>query len=106
MHETAITKKIIDEAKKHGKVKSIVLEVGELAEIRADDLEHHLGSIVDWNVKVDGKKAEVDCSCGFKGHPKILERAHDFCIFECPSCGNAPKVIEGDKIKILEVKVE
>lgn len=106
MHETAITKKIIDEAGKHGKVKSIFIEVGELAEIKAEDLEHHLSSVVDWNIEVKEKKARAECGCGFKGNPKILERGHDFCIFECPDCGNVPKVIEGDKIKILEVNVD
>jgi len=39
MHETIIAKQIIDEAKKHGKVRSIVVEVGDLAHLLKVEVE-------------------------------------------------------------------
>ena len=106
MHETIIAKKLIEEAKKHGKVKAIAVEVGELAGIHDHDLEKTLKGMVKWDVKVSGKKAIVRCGCGYRGGPKVVERAHDFVIFECPECKKIPKVVNGDEIVLKEVKVE
>ncbi len=106
MHETIIANKIIEEAKKHGKVKAISVEVGELAGIHDHDLEKTLKGMVKWDVKVSKKNATVRCSCGYKGRPKIVERGHDFVIFECPECKKIPKVVDGDEVILKEVKVE
>ncbi|NQV08487.1 hydrogenase maturation nickel metallochaperone HypA [Candidatus Woesearchaeota archaeon] len=106
MHETVICFKIKEEAEKQGNVKEIVLEVGELAEIRAHDLEHHLRDMTGWKIDVSETKSEVSCECGFEGAPKIIEKGHDFCLFECPKCEKAPKVIKGDEVKIVSVKVD
>ena len=104
MHQTAFVKDIIKQAKKQGKVKVIVIEVGSLAPIEADHLKNHLKELVDWKLEIKQKKGIVECECGFKGEPKIVTRGHDFVLFNCPWCGDVPKVVEGDKIILKEVK--
>lgn len=107
MHETVICNKIKQDVLKLAagkKVNSVVLGVGELAALPPDEIEHHLQDIVDFKVKVKTIKAVANCVCGFKGHPEILERGHDYCIYTCPKCGIAPKLSAGDEIKIREIK--
>ena len=107
MHETVIAKKIIEEAKKHGSVKSIVVEVGDLGHLPADDMENVLKEMVDWEVTVKRKKAKVQCGCGYVGEPVITHKSHDFNMFQCATCNSlSPVVLEGDQIILKEVKVK
>lgn len=106
MHETVIAKKIIEEAEKHGTVKQITIEVGDLAHLPAEDLKKTMDKMVDWKVEVIPKKAKVKCECGFEGEPKITERSHDLTVFECPECGSLPRILEGENIIIKDVGVE
>ena len=104
MHETKILKEIINKAQEQGNVISIKLEIGELAGISPKHLREHLEEMVNWSIDVSKKKAHVKCKCGYKGRPEIKLRAHDFVLFQCPECGEIPEVLEGDGIKIVEVK--
>lgn len=108
MHETIFAKQIIEEAEKQAagrKIKSITVEVGDLAHVPLDDLKHILDRMVRYNVNYLPKKAKVKCSCGFSGEPEILEKGHDLNIFTCPECGKVPKVIEGDQIILKKVEI-
>ena len=106
MHETAIANNIINEAKKHGKVKEIFLEIGELAHVPANELLGCLHSLVKWKISSKEIPAKVKCVCGFKGHPSVLERGHDSFLIECPKCKNIPELVDGKDIKITKVVVE
>ena len=107
MHEQIIAQKIIEEAKKHGNVKEITVEVGDLAHLPADDMKKTLDAMVPWKVIVVSKKAKVKCICGFEGEPKILEHSHDFTLFKCPECDEVPdEILEGDEIILKDVVVE
>jgi Zn finger protein HypA/HybF involved in hydrogenase expression len=106
MHETVIARQIIEEAEKRGKVVSIKVEVGDLGHLPADEFYETISILAPWKVEIIKKRSKVECSCGFVGEPKILERGHDVCVFECPECGKIPKILEGDEIKLLEVEVE
>jgi Zn finger protein HypA/HybF involved in hydrogenase expression len=104
MHEITIANEIIKKAKeREKKIKGVVMEVGELSSITPKELVNAMKSIVDWDIKAKGTKGVVKCACGFEGRPRIVERAHGFVLFECPSCGGAPKVIKGDGIMLKEV---
>ncbi len=103
MHEEAIINSIIKEIENQEKVKSIEIEVGELAGIEAEHLKEHLKERVDWEIEVVKKDSLVRCECGYKGKAKIKERLHDFVIFSCPSCGEIPEVLDGKDIKIKSV---
>ena len=105
MHETVIATTIIEQAKLHGKVKAIHLEIGELAHVPAYELVECLKRLVDWEVHHTEKQAKVDCACGYKGHPTILERGHDFFMIECPQCKGIPKIVEGTEIIIQKVVI-
>lgn len=105
MHETAVAEGIIKEAKRHGNVKGIFLEIGELAVVPKNELLECLGRLVTWKITSKERRAKVQCKCGFIGSPKILERGHDFFFVECQKCGKVPKVLDGTNIKILEVVV-
>lgn len=106
MHDTIIAKDIISQAKKHGNVKKIVVEVGDVAPIKAEELEEILKKMVDWDIEILTKKAEIKCICGFKGEPKILERSHDIVLYICPNCGLMPEDIKGNKIILKKVVLQ
>ena len=106
MHETVIANSIINEAKKHGNVKEIFLEIGELAHVPSHELLECLKKLVKWKINSTEIKSNVICNCGYKGHPKILERGHDFFMIECPKCKSFPKLIDGTEIKIKKVIIK
>lgn len=106
MHETVIANKIIEEAKKQGKVEEIHLEIGELAPVCCNELVECLRQLVDWKINSKKRGAKVKCLCGFKGKPKILERGHDYFLIECPKCRKVPEIIDGRDIRVLSVKIK
>src|SRR3989339_401772 len=106
MHETIIANNIIKEANKHGHVKEIYLEIGALAHIPKNDLLECMKKLVSWKIHATEKNAQVKCSCGFAGKPKILERGHDYFFIECPKCRKVPELLYGKDIKIMKVIVK
>lgn len=107
MHETVISRKIIEDAKLYGQVKAIWVAVGELAHIPAHELAPTLREMAaPWRVEIAETPAKVKCPCGFEGRPSILERGHDMCVYVCPTCERVPAVVDGDQIKITRVEVE
>jgi Zn finger protein HypA/HybF involved in hydrogenase expression len=106
MHEQAIAQSIIKQAEKQGKVKKIVVEVGELAHLPAADLQKALNAVAGFKSVVKETPAVVQCPCGFKGRPKIELHSHDATIYFCQKCGKVPKIVNGDKIVIKSVDVE
>ncbi len=106
MHEINIVKQIIEAAKKKGNVKSILVEVGELAHCSAEEIESALKQLVDWQVIVATKRAKVKCKCGYEGNPKIVEKRHGLTLFVCPKCSELPKVYEGKNIVLKEVTID
>ena len=107
MHEQAIAKEIIGEATKHGNVKSITVEVGDLGHLPLEEMEEVLNTMTQWNVIMVRKEATIACKCGYVGKPKILEKGHDHNVFECPECqAKMPKILDGHEIILKEVEVE
>jgi len=105
MHELKIAKDIIEKAKKKGEVKSIVIEIGEIAHLTKEELGDALKNLISWEIKFNEMESEVKCECGYSGKPKIVERSHDFILIECPECRSIPKIIKGDKIILKKVEV-
>ncbi len=106
MHETIIAADILNEAKKHGKVKKIFVEVGDLGHLPAEEMGETLRQLVDWDVIITKKKGKVKCQCGYEGEPKILEKRHGFTSFVCPKCGNIPEILDGENIILKSLEVE
>jgi Zn finger protein HypA/HybF involved in hydrogenase expression len=106
MHETIISKQIIEDAKAYGNVSAITIEVGDLAHLPIEELKPTLGGMVDWDITYVRKPARVECECGYRGAPEILMHTHDHTLFKCPKCGKVPQVIEGQHIKLKKVEVE
>ena len=106
MHETVIANNIIMEVKKYGEIEKLHLEIGELAAVPANELLECLKSAAGWKVIGTEKRARVRCSCGFNGHPTVLERGHDSFLIECPKCKRVPEIIEGQDITIKKVVVK
>jgi Zn finger protein HypA/HybF involved in hydrogenase expression len=98
MHESAMIEEIIRNA---GGAKIIYLEVGELSGFSSQHLKEHLADYGVLGICED-KISAVECSCGYSGRAKVVEKLHDLVIFECPECGAVPRVVEGDKIKIIK----
>lgn len=105
MHETVIAHTIINEAKKHGDVQEIFLEVGELAHVPLHDLLPCLRSLVPWKIHAKEVPAISTCDCGYAGHPTILERGHDAFVIECPTCREVPMLTGGTDIMLAKVRV-
>ncbi|MFH1063755.1 MAG: hydrogenase/urease maturation nickel metallochaperone HypA [Candidatus Woesearchaeota archaeon] len=107
MHDTLISRDIIEAAQKQGKVKSITVEVGDLGHLPLGDLKATIETLVpDWKVNMVSKKAKVTCICGYSGEPDILEHRHGHSVYTCPKCGSVPKIVEGADIILKEVEVE
>ena len=106
MHETIIANDIINKAKEQGKVKSITVEVGDLAHLPAHELKETLSALVNWKIKIIEKKARIKCSCGYIGEPKIIEKGHDSTVFVCPKCNKIPDILDGKDITLKEVIIE
>lgn len=106
MHDTIIAKELIEKAKEQGDVKSIVIEVGDLAHLPAGEIKEILELMTNWEIKVIEKIAKVRCKCGYIGKPKILKKMHSSTVFVCQKCSAIPQVLEGRDIILKEVIVD
>ncbi len=106
MHDTLISRDIIDAAKSYGKVTAITVEVGDLGHVPLEELKETLKTMVPWRVKLIPKQAKVRCLCGYTGKPIIAEHSHGHSIFFCPKCKQVPELLEGKDIVLKEVTVE
>ncbi|MCA9486407.1 hydrogenase maturation nickel metallochaperone HypA [Candidatus Woesearchaeota archaeon] len=108
MHEHTIAATIIAQAEEHGNVKKIVVEVGDLAHLPAEEMKHVLEDMTDWEIEIERRPALVLCeACNFEGEPLIKEHMHDHAIYDCANCGAAlPKILEGHDIILTEVIVD
>lgn len=108
MHETKAVESIIKTVRQNarGTVSSIELDVGELAPFEASHLIEHLKERVDWEIQAVETPALVECTCGFRGRPKIVERDHDFVFFSCPNCNQKPRIVFGDQIRIKTIRTK
>ncbi|RJQ18162.1 hypothetical protein C4573_00380 [Candidatus Woesearchaeota archaeon] len=111
MHEQIIAQQILKqveivEKEKKKKVKSITVEVGDVAHLPLEEMEATLKAMVKYKVIMLAKKAKVQCGCGFVGEPKIIHKGHDSTLFECPKCSlPMPKILDGHDIILKEVTV-
>jgi Zn finger protein HypA/HybF involved in hydrogenase expression len=85
-------------------VSRITIEVGELMDHGTDDIKQTLEQLSGWTVVAVEKKGLVECDCGYKGAPRILEKSHGVILFACPQCGGRPNVLEGDGVRVLKVE--
>lgn len=131
MHEIHFAERVLREAKNAGAKTFLRVEVGELCEITANELESALKSLteitvldkfnvfgntvlqgagnleplseVKLNFAVDFKQSRIKCGCGYFGRANVLDRGHGYCVWNCPSCG-----LSGKNVDVLdggEVKV-
>ena len=132
MHEINIADKVLREARSAGASHFFRVEVGELCEITAEELEDGLkrvteiavldnfnsfGNVVlqksgepdfgEMKFEVDFVESKIKCSCGFLGRARVIDRGHGYCVWDCPSCGasgSRVEVVGGGEIKIIEVE--
>jgi Zn finger protein HypA/HybF involved in hydrogenase expression len=106
MHETIIANKVLKEAEKKAKgrkIKSILIEVGDLAHLPADELKEALQTLADFEIIIKPTKAIVKCACGYEGEPRIIAHEHDLVLFECPKCGKTPRALKGKDIALKKI---
>lgn len=102
MHEVNLVKQIIEKVGER-EVETIEIEVGELMDHSVEDIKSTLESMSGWIVVAREKKGLVECDCGFKGHPKILEKSHGVILYACPKCGERPRVLDGDGVRVIKL---
>jgi Zn finger protein HypA/HybF involved in hydrogenase expression len=105
-HEHVYVDAIVGEAKKHGDVEAITVEVGKLAPIPAEELEKAL-SFTGWTIEIVENPGRIHCACGYKGAPEITDKGHDYTIYNCPQC-NAPlpPIIDGKEVILKDVTIK
>lgn len=101
-----MARKIIEQAQAQGNVKAIYLELGELGHVPPKELVDCIKALVPWEIHYTEKPAQAKCSCGFEGHPNVLERGHDHFIVECPNCKEMPEITDGTDFTLQKVVVE
>ncbi|MBD3313326.1 hypothetical protein GF345_02700 [Candidatus Woesearchaeota archaeon] len=87
-------------------LKSVLFEVGELSEIRPEELEEFLKENADFEFEIEEKKAKVKCKCGYEGMAEIIDAEDSDVVFMCSKCGDIPEVISGDCVKISNVELK
>src|SRR3989344_6709212 len=105
MHEISICNRILEEAKKAGAKRRIVIEVGELGALSGDEIISTIKDL-DSKIKIEimGIKNKIFCpECKKENQANILEKGHGYAIYECssPHCRNKKdlKVLEGGSIR-------
>ncbi len=106
MHETVIAAELLKQAQKHGIPKHMVIVAGELGHVPPDELLQTLKKMTTATIQMSIEQALIQCPCGFSGRPTILARGHDFALYECKKCGNAPPLTQGKDIKLISVEIE
>jgi Zn finger protein HypA/HybF involved in hydrogenase expression len=107
MHDTLISKDIIEAAEKKGEVKGITVEVGDLGHLPLEELRETLTRMKpECDIRLVPLKAKAKCVCGYEGEPNIIEHSHGHSLYNCPKCGNLPEITEGKDITLKEVEVE
>ena len=84
MHDSVIASSIIKDIEQHGKVKKAYIEVGELFGIEPDHLLEHIRDVSKIEFDIKQTQSIVKCTCGYKGRAKIIERFHDFVLYQVP----------------------
>jgi len=119
VHELSFAQSVLDsileEAEKHNakNVKSVEIEMGDLALITAKELESALEMIVDGTIadgmEVEIKKIPVRVRCD-KGHENEIkvERDHHHMMpaLKCPECGGSVKVLQGQECILKKIIAE
>jgi len=110
MHEISICNRILEEAKKAGAIKSITIEVGELATLSGKEIIDTCKDL-DPKIKIYIKeiKNKISCPiCEKENSATILEKGHGYAIYECssPQCRNKKdlKILQGGSIRIVEIE--
>jgi len=105
MHDKILAAKIVKEAEKHGEVEEITVEVGQLSGVAPDEMQKALESRVGWKVCTKQKEAVVRCVCGYEGPAKVILDENNNQSVKCPDCGGAPKVTEGNRVILMDVRL-
>ncbi len=112
MHDQLYAEQIIREAESNSqerRIKTISLEVGDLAPLTAEQLEHAIrNQRPGWRVKIYPKDGKIRCDkCDYEGKPKITERLHETVVYECPICReDLPEILDGERIILKSIEVE
>lgn len=109
MHEYSIAYDIFATAKKAAlenkadKVKTIHVEIGELAMASKDQVEFLFTAIAsddplfsDSMIICSEGKLQSNCKCGYEGNERFI----------CPVCGALPEVIRGREILVKNIEIE
>jgi len=108
---------VISEAEKNGAtmIKEVVLEIGELTFLGADQLRFafnvlkNVPLLENAELRIEIKKAGIECDCGYRGDLEYSETPafHQiFPIVSCPECRAVPSIIAGKECIIRNITME
>lgn len=113
MHEMSLAEGVLqvieDAARQQGfaRVKTVWLEVGQLACVEPDALSFSFGQVMKGSI-ADGARLDIveikgQGRCGHCGRDVALSALHE----PCPECGNyRVEVTDGDQLRVRELEVE
>jgi len=120
MHEFSIATSVVDQLlqfaaqEQLAQVLSVRLAIGELTHIEPGQLSFcyeaiSKGTLIEGStLDIERLEARVQCqACSYRGPPKYWEEALCFAAvatLQCPNCGKAVEVVEGDECMIKGVK--
>jgi hydrogenase nickel incorporation protein HypA/HybF len=120
MHELSIASSLVEsvlefvEAPPPKKVVKVILQLGELTCVEADQLKFCYVAITketpleDSELEIESADAEVACAhCGYEGPPKYWDDAlADTCVatLQCPHCGKATEATRGHECTIRTIR--
>ncbi len=119
MHELSFAQGVLDsileEAEKNSakRVKSIEIEMGDLALVTAKELESALKMIINgtiaegMEISIERIPTRVRCEKGHENEIKV-ERDHHHMMPElkCPECGGSVKVLQGNECILKKIIAE
>jgi Zn finger protein HypA/HybF involved in hydrogenase expression len=109
MHDQIYAQQIIKQAEEHGTIRTISIEVGDIAPLTKEQLENAIKSQrPGWRVKIYKKEGNIKCQkCGFEGKPEVIDRGHEEVFIQCPVCENSlPEIVDGENIILKSVEVD
>ncbi|MFH0962070.1 MAG: hydrogenase/urease maturation nickel metallochaperone HypA [archaeon] len=94
------------------RVKRIVIGLGELSHLKANDLAETLSALIEDSplesseMEVVTTPGVVECICGFVGKPNVFEVAEGKVVAECPKCRKIELLVhEGKGVEVKEIEL-
>jgi Zn finger protein HypA/HybF involved in hydrogenase expression len=97
---------IVAKIRNYSKVKSVTIEIGQLASYNQEALAEELKKYVRCDLKFITRPSEIDCFCKYLGPPINVAKTKDKITYECPKCRRkGQKIVDGNKVNLKKIEL-